>query len=1115
MKMTLPSLVTPVSKWCVAVLLLLFCIGAIHSQTSQKHYTAEQSFVVKLGTTRPLHEIARATPTDSLKRAEYKKNKPSFVPNFAGRRHPITHNPNALPQGVDPLFNPLANRSIPTEILPIVNVEGLSSSDAGSGVPDVSGDIGKDYYVEIVNQTYFRVYDKTGTPVSGVMSANSIWSQVQQSSFGDPIILYDQTVDRWLLTEFPSNNRVLVAISHTGDPLGSWDAYSFQTPRFPDFPKYGIWGDAYYLTANESGGNFPIYAINRDDMLAGEDNVRLQRLTTPKVGGVFFEVGQPIDWDGMTPPPAGSPGIVVKLNDDDWGQTNTDQILFHKISIDWDNSNNSNIEILSFPTAPYDTDGCQLENTGGFSCIPQPNGQGIDGAEWIITNKAPYRNFGTHESFVISFMVDVTGDDVAGIRWMEFRKTATEDWHIYQEGTIGSDDGIHRFQSSISIDGQGNIGLGYAVSGPNKFPSLRFTGRYATDPLGEMTFIEHEFATGKKSQGFDRYGDYFTMSVDPTDDATFWFAGQYLPLGKDWGTRIVAFKATRDTFDVFPTTLIAPINDELLGSQEVEFTVLNRGLETVYSVPLGYQFNNGNWVNEDPGIDSLPMDQEFTFKFTTPFAIDKPGSYPIRIATFLDNDDNNKNDTLSYVITKYGIRDVALQYIVPVHEGLICNDVSDISIRLINVGIDTIKNIVFELSVFDVPVDTIEWNGSLAFGEETIFSFPAMIAEGPNDYSIDIDSLNTSYLDELPANNQINWTVIGHPEGSPVTLEFTTDKYPAESSWKLFDAAGNQIAAAGPFMDAQKTTTTEFCLDLEACYTFTVYDALGDGMSSQGVIGDYEIFNEQGELIADLAKPNFGDESSSQFCLTGECLFSLQVGVEQESNPGEGDAVAMAETINSLGSVKYSLDGGMTFQESSMFSNLSYGVYTLIAIDDAGCSDTTNFEILVCQLTAQITTQPASGGDVGEIHIYVTGNNGPTSYSIQEGEFISDSFFIMLEPGDYIVMVKDSAGCILTDTITVSTMVGTATYSGEYHIQISPNPGRDLFQIQAAFTIEDLFIPYTIHTSMGQAVSNGTIVQYNDKHKGEFSLKNFSSGTYYIVFHLANEIVVRRIIKVE
>ena len=374
---------------------------------------------------------------------------------------------------------------------------------------------------------------------------------------------------------------------------------------------------------------------------------------------------------------------------------------------------------------------------------------------------------------------------------------------------------------------------------------MRFTGRYTTDPLGEMTFEEYEFATGRRSQGFDRYGDYFSMSVDPTDDATFWFAGQYLPLGKSWGTKLVAFKASRDTIDVFPTSLSEPFNDGVLGAQDVEFTVLNRGLETVYGLPLGYQFNNEPWVNEDSGIDSLPVDQELTFKFATPVTIDMPGTYPIRIATFLDNDDNKKNDTLSYVITKYGLRDIALEYIVPANDGLICGDASEITLRLKNAGLDTITSIVFELSAFSVPVDSVRWDGSIAFGEETTFSFPAPVAEGPNDYAIDIDSLNNLYSDDLPENNQVSWTLNGHPEGAPVSLAFTTDNYPHETTWKLFDAGGNVIASAGPFMQPQITTITEFCLDLEACYTFTVYDALGDGMSSQGVVGDFEIFNER------------------------------------------------------------------------------------------------------------------------------------------------------------------------------------------------------------------------------------------------------------------------------
>ena len=155
------------------------------------------------------------------------------------------------------------------------------------------------------------------------------------------------------------------------------------------------------------------------------------------------------------------------------------------------------------------------------------------------------------------------------------------------------------------------------------------------------------------------------------------------------------------------------------------------------------------------------------------------------------------------------------------------------------------------------------------------------------------------------------------------------------------------------------------------------------------------------------------------------------------------------------------------------------------------------------------------GGDVGEIHISASGNNGPLLYSIQEGSFVSDSFFVMLEPGEYIVTVKDSAGCYLTDTVTVSTMVGLLPFTGDYNLNISPNPGIDRFRVEAAFNIEDIFIPYTIHSASGQAIAHGTIVRYDDKHKGEFSLKAFSPGTYYIVFHLNEAILVRRIVKVE
>ena len=1086
--------------------------GDLNAQT---YFNAETSYAVKLGRTKPIYESTGVPLTNAEKLEDLEKNKPKMVPNFGGRRQLEVHNPNALPLGLDPLFNASIERMVENEVLPIVNIEGTGEASSGATPPDVNGDVGKDFYVEVVNSTLLRVFDKAGVAVSGLISANSIWSQVGQTSAGDPILLYDQAVDRWLLTEFPSNNRVLVAISLTSDPRGSWDAYAFQTPQFPDFPKYGIWPNAYFLTTNEGGSGIPVYAINRQDILAGAATARIQRLTIPKLGGVSFEVGQPVDWDGIQEPPAGSPGIVVKLNDDDWGTATSDEILINKINIDWENAAASNVEILAVPTAPYDTDGCQLENTGGFSCIPQPNNQGIDGAEWIICNKGQYRNFGAYESFVMCFMVDVTGNDVAGVRWIEFRKTSSEDWHIFQEGTVGSDDGIHRFMPSIGIDGEGNIGLAYSVSGFDKFPSLRYTGRYANDPLGTMTFKEYEFATGAGSQGFDRFGDYASMSVDPADDGTFWFAGEYLPANNEWATRIVAFKASRAAFDVFPQTLLSPVNDALLGSQNVAFKIRNRGINTVFSFPVAYQLNNGDWISETPLIDSLPVDSSFEYTFSSTVSIDLPGNYPLRIATLLDNDANKKNDTLSFMVVKYATRDLAFEYIVPTDAEVVCSTESSNSIILRNNGVDTITSTSIQVTLNGVPVDTIFWTGSIPFQQEQEFSFTiSNLSEGDNTVAVAILELNNS-TDEIPSNNEINWVVTAKPEGTPLTLHFKTDNFPQESTWKLFDANDNVIASAGPF-DAQRTIyTTAFCLNPEECYTFTVFDAFGDGMSAQGVKGDYEIYNEDGVLIADLAKPNFGSQSSSHFCLTNECLFDLQVGVEHESVPGAGDAIALGEPVNSLGAVMYSIDGGTTYQASGSFTNLAPGLYTMIAHDGAGCVDTVPFEILSCNLQVAISTKPAIGGDVGEIHIAASGGNGPLSYSINEGTFGTDSSFVMLEPGDYLVTVRDSAGCVTTDSVTVSTTVGTSFLTDDYFVRISPNPGKGVYQVAAIFALSTVFVEYTLVTATGQPLYSGTIVRYNDTYKGELSLISYPPGEYFIVFHVGQKMVVRRLIKVE
>ncbi|MEP6793669.1 MAG: T9SS type A sorting domain-containing protein [Saprospiraceae bacterium] len=1070
--------------------------------------------MLKLGTTKPLSESVLIGATDNEKLEKLEANKPKVIPNFAGRRHLDFHSPSALPQGADPLFKPNNIRTIENEILPTLNFEGMNESNSGASPPDVNGDVGKDYYVEIVNATFFRVFDKTGHPVSNKISANSIWSQVQQSSAGDPILLYDQEADRWFLTEFPSNNRILIAISHNGDPRGSWDVYTFQTPRFPDFPKYAIWKDSYFMTDNESGSNAPLYAINRQDLLNGVDTVRFQRLTVPKLNGVSFEVGQPVDWDGFKAPPENSPGIVVKINDDNWGTTDHDEIVVYKINIDWTNSTNSHVDVISIPTAPFDTDGCLQESTGGFSCVPQPNGQGIDGGEWIITNKAIYRNFGNHESIVLSFMVDVTGGDVAGIRWMEFRKVVDQEWKLYQEGTVGSDDGLHRFMSSIGIDGQGNIGLAYSISGFNKFPSLRYTGRYSSDPLGQMSFKEYEFAAGSGSLGSDRFGDYAAMSVDPADDHTFWFSGEYVLASGDWATRIVAFNAGRDSIDIFPITLVTPKNSPDLGINEpISICVLNRGLNEVDSFSLAYKFEGGPWIEEPALIDSLSPDSTYCHTFLTGLDFNAPGNYNLSIATELDSDRNHKNDTLSFLVNRPAYKDIALEYVVPEAGTVNCSNTSSNSILLRNLGADTILSALFQVFLEDVVVDTIEWTGNLAFGQQSSFTFNVEdLILGPNHIHLTLLEINGT-LDQIPSNNNLSWTVNAQPDGEEITINLLTDNFPLETTWELVDDQQQVLATGGPYSEQQHMYSSTVCVDPEMCYTFTVHDAFGDGMFAQGIQGSYHIINHEGDLIASIVKPNFGNAESNKFCITAQCLLNLEVGVEQESMPGAGDAFVIGDVSNGLGTIMYSLNGGLNFQASGSFLNVSPGTYTMLAVDDAGCQDSVNFTVYSCTLETMISTLPASGGDVGEIHISTIGGIGPILFSLNGGEFVPDTIFKMLEPGNYVVISRDSVGCERTDSVTVSTMVGTFNLNERHFIQISPNPGNSLFQINATFSSKQIFINYNVFSSSGEILFNGSVVKYNEQYKGELSLRAYPPGVYYIAFYTGDDITVRRIVK--
>ncbi|HEV2481538.1 MAG TPA: hypothetical protein VGS79_17830, partial [Puia sp.] len=131
----------------------------------------------------------------------------------------------------------------------------------------------------------------------------------------------------------------------------------------------------------------------------------------------------------------------------------------------------------------------------------------------------------------------------SGIRWYEFREGRHHRLTLYQQGTYAPD-GDWRWLPGAAVDKYGNIGIGYSYGGSDHFPGQRFTGRLVTDSLGIMGFGEGILAEGQAPQTNTlRWEDYTYTVMDPSDDATFWYVGDYLKKdAKDYTTKIGAFK---------------------------------------------------------------------------------------------------------------------------------------------------------------------------------------------------------------------------------------------------------------------------------------------------------------------------------------------------------------------------------------------------------------------------------------------------------------------------------------------------------------------------------------------------------------------------------------------
>lgn len=489
--------------------------------------SGEQIALPKVGTLTYLGEIQPTKDIKSLRintKDDFERNEDIGKRNFPFKE-------TSLPQGSDPVIQKDMGKQKFTDAL----TKNFNGMILAGNPTDPNGDVGPNHYFHTTNSGY-QIFDKQGNLLhQGDMP--DIWDTAV--SWSDPVVLYDDNADRWLVGMLTIGDEnvgipygILIAVSASSDPLGSYYAYSLPVTYLPDFPKFGVWHNGYYLATNCEIQE-DVFVVERDMMLIGSPVVSYVGFDNPWRPSSGLHCIMPLDNDGIFAP-VGTPGQFITINDDAWGGGN-DELWVYELDVDWSNpysaTFNRTQQIL---VASFDS------NFDSFwEAIPQQETtQMLENLTSSLNYRAQYRNFGSYQTIVCNHAVDINHNDHSGIRWYELRNYGSG-WYPYQQSTYAPDE-HHRFFGAIAMNAAGDVGLAYSVSSNTLYPSLRYTGRKAGDPLGTMTVAEQSIFEGTASQTANcRWGDYFSMSIDPTDNNTFWFAGEYF--GTSSSTRIAAF----------------------------------------------------------------------------------------------------------------------------------------------------------------------------------------------------------------------------------------------------------------------------------------------------------------------------------------------------------------------------------------------------------------------------------------------------------------------------------------------------------------------------------------------------------------------------------------------
>src|SRR5438552_8189070 len=603
---------------------LLFASAEL-STSQELNVPLHTQMLTRHGTSAPLRELALQVPVSVAKGKKAK---------------PIERLP--LPTGnlLTPSQRDVAEQSA---VLPsVLTTAGKNFDGAGQGFVGPNGTfvvdslpsdanlaVGTTQVVQWVN-TSFVIFDKaSGKALLGPVPGNAVFHRLPNkcstTNDGDPIVVFDKRASRWVLTQLAITNSSgqlaspflqCIAVSTSADATGTYNLYSLSFTSLNDYPKLAVWADAYYMSFNMFDPKSFAFqgsracALQRSRMLLGQSAAAI--CTVPlgsSIGGLL-----PSDLEGLTLPPSGTPNFFVNYG--------VNALNLWKFHVNFSTPSSSTftgpvrVAVASFTPA-----------CSGGACIPQPSTtQKLDSLADRLMYRLSYRNTGTVQSLLVNQSVK-SSVSRSGIRWYEIRNPAATPV-VFQQGTY-SPSSTARWMGSLAMDRFGDIAVGYSAASSSVFPSVRYTGRVATDPLGTMesektvlsgTGAQLPSSVCPASNCAFRWGDYTAMSLDPVDDCTFWYTNQYLKSSGsfNWHTRIASFyfpsrqsksNAPGLTIAASPTTLSqargSSITVELMirasggfnGNVTIIATGLPSGVTTTPTTPFTIATNGQSVTN--------------------------------------------------------------------------------------------------------------------------------------------------------------------------------------------------------------------------------------------------------------------------------------------------------------------------------------------------------------------------------------------------------------------------------------------------------------------------------------------------------------------------------------